>query len=131
MSPDRRNLIEYMAREFFKTCPCGKCDCVSTPPEKSARLVLERWAAQAEKMSENFARNAVGFREIAAESLRSIKRIEKKYGVIADENRRGHQEALRYAEERERTSRRLAHAARLYRRLARGERPFAREGAKP
>lgn len=41
MTPDRKTILEYVWRELYsRTCPCGRCGCISSDPVDLARRVL-------------------------------------------------------------------------------------------
>lgn len=118
MSPDRKNLLEVMWREWCRRCPCGRCDCLATDPVATARRVFRHWAAQHQEMAESLEKSADGLQAI-------VDKFRKKRRKLGDpdlsEDDRRHSAMI---ERRRRDAGRSRRAAELFGRLARGEAPF-------
>lgn len=127
MTKNRKALIEFVWRELYsRTCPCGRCDCVSADPVVIAQRLLIHWSCQYRVLAKHSSGMADMYeKELLPKIERGARAHERKWGAgsakdlwaRADEHRG-------LAKANARKTRRYARAAVLYERLGRGLPPF-------
>lgn len=123
VTKDRRNLLECIWQQLYThTCPCGRCDCITSNPVAIARRVLVHWSVSSRHLAKWASDRANLFAGFAAKGERSRNPLIRS---DADEHR--------VSEARwRREARRQDHATRLYERLSGGLPPFrSAEGEQP
>lgn len=112
MTENRKRLLTAMWNGMFRTCPCGRCGCVSVSPEATKREVFASWAEIASRWAHCDASSANRCREAVAK-LVAISASPEPYA--------------RQADEYDRSVRRLTRSSTRYQRMANGLPPFGKQ----
>lgn len=117
MTPDRRELLEYVWREMYaRRCPCGRCDCVSADPIEIARRLLFSFG----QSYLHLARLERGRAEVWSGQKEKLKRKRLKHDWVPTMLAEYDEKAARHSG----NARRFDRAARRFFRLWRGRAPF-------